>query len=706
MVGTRFVAAVCVAVTLQSAGSQAAAPGSALLAPWVGPYGGTPPFDQVRVADFKPALQAAMAENLAEIDKIANNPAAPTFDNTLVALERAGKTFNRVSALFDVWSSSMNTGDFQAVEREMRPKLAAFSDAITQNAALFARIDAVYNSPQKAQLTAVEQRLCWYYYTTFVRAGAKLDAPAKARVAAINERLAALYANFSQNLLAEEAGHVLYLKRESDLKGVPDSLRAAASAAAAERGHPGEWAITNTRSSMEPFLTYAERRDLREQVWRTYYGRGDNGNAHDNKKIISEILALRAERAKLLGYATHAHWRVADNMAKAPENAMHLMMQVWPAAVAREHEEVADMQAIADAEHAGIEIAAWDYRYYAEKVRKAKYDLDMNAVKPYLQLEKLREGMFWAAGQLYGFNFTPLSGLPVARPDIRVWEVKNGAGRHVGLWYFDPYARPGKNSGAWMSEYRGQEKFDGDIAPIVSNNTNFVKGEGGQPLLISWDDAVTLFHEFGHALHSLNSDVPYPSLAGTNVVSDFVEFPSQLNENWLPTPEVLSRFALHYQTGKPIPPELVQKIKQARTFNQGFATVEYLASALVDMKLHLAGAAKIDPDVFERETLASLGMPKEMVMRHRTAQFAHIFSSDAYSAGYYSYLWAEVLDRDAFDAFTEAGGPYDKAVAKRLHDDIMAVGNSVDPGQAYRNFRGADPKIDALLRARGFAPVP
>jgi peptidyl-dipeptidase Dcp len=706
MVGTRFVAAVCVAVTLQSAGSQAAAPGSALLAPWVGPYGGTPPFDQVRVADFKPALQAAMAENLAEIDKIANNPAAPTFDNTLVALERAGKTFNRVNALFDVWSSSMNTGDFQAVEREMRPKLAAFSDAITQNAALFARIDAVYNSPQKAQLTAVEQRLCWYYYTTFVRAGAKLDAPAKARVAAINERLAALYANFSQNLLAEEAGHVLYLKRESDLKGVPDSLRAAASAAAAERGHPGEWAITNTRSSMEPFLTYAERRDLREQVWRTYYGRGDNGNAHDNKKIISEILALRAERAKLLGYATHAHWRVADNMAKAPENAMHLMMQVWPAAVAREHEEVADMQAIADAEHAGIEIAAWDYRYYAEKVRKAKYDLDMNAVKPYLQLEKLREGMFWAAGQLYGFNFTPLSGLPVARPDIRVWEVKNGAGRHVGLWYFDPYARPGKNSGAWMSEYRGQEKFDGDIAPIVSNNTNFVKGEGGQPLLISWDDAVTLFHEFGHALHSLNSDVPYPSLAGTNVVSDFVEFPSQLNENWLPTPEVLSRFALHYQTGKPIPPELVQKIKQARTFNQGFATVEYLASALVDMKLHLAGAAKIDPDVFERETLASLGMPKEMVMRHRTAQFAHIFSSDAYSAGYYSYLWAEVLDRDAFDAFTEAGGPYDKAVAKRLHDDIMAVGNSVDPGQAYRNFRGADPKIDALLRARGFAPVP
>jgi peptidyl-dipeptidase Dcp len=381
-------------------------------------------------------------------------------------------------------------------------------------------------------------------------------------------------------------------------------------------------------------------------------------------------------------------------------------MQVWPAAVAREHEEVVDMQAIADREHAGIKIAGWDYRYYAEKVRKAKYDLDMNEVKPYLQLEKLREGMFWAAGQLYGFTFTQVSGLPIANPDVRVWEVKNAADAHVGFWYFDPYARPGKNSGAWMSEYRGQENLDARIFPIVSNNTNFVKDESGGPLLISWDDAVTLFHEFGHALHGLNSDVEYPSLAGTNVVRDFVEFPSQLNENWLSTPEVLSRFAVHYQTEKPIPPELVAKIKKAGTFNQGFATVEYLASALVDMKLHLAGERPIDPSEFERTTLASLGMPAEMVMRHRTPQFGHIFSSDAYSAGYYSYLWAEVLDHDAFEAFTEAGGAYDKSVAKRLRDDIMVVGNSVDPGQAYRNFRGTDPKIDGLLRARGFAPQP
>jgi peptidyl-dipeptidase Dcp len=675
-----------------------------LLGNWVGPSGGVPPFDQVRVADFKPALQAAMTENLAEIDKITGNTSDPSFENTIVALERSGQTFNRVSSIYGVWSSTQSFPEFQAVERDMQPKLAAFSDKIYQNAPLFARIAAVYGSMQN--LTPVQQRLCWLYYTNFVRAGAKLDTDAKKRVAAINERLAALFANFSQNLLADEADYALYLKEEKELAGLPAPLRAAARSAAVARGHASEWAILNTRSSMDPFLTYSDRRDLREKVWRTYYSRGDNGDAHDNKKIITEILSLRAERAKLLGYPTHAHWRVADSMAKTPENAMSLMMQVWPAAVAREHEEVADMQKIADAEQSGIKIAAWDYRYYAEKVRKARYDIEMNDVKPYLQLEKLREGMFWAAGQLYGFTFTQVYGLPVANVDVRIWEVKNPAGGHVGFWYFDPYARPGKNSGAWMSEYRSQDKLDHDVAPIVSNNTNFVKDESGGPLLISWDDAVTLFHEFGHALHGLNSEVKYPSLAGTNVVRDFVEFPSQLNENWLSTPEVLSRFAVHYQTGKPIPPELVAKIKKASTFNQGFATVEYLASALVDMKLHLAGDAPIDPDTFERSTLKSLGMPEEMVMRHRTPQFAHIFSSDAYSAGYYSYLWAEVLDHDAFEAFTDAGGAYDKVVAKRLHDDIMAVGNGVDPGQAYRNFRGADPKIDGLLRARGFAPQP
>jgi peptidyl-dipeptidase Dcp len=672
-----------------------------LLTPWAGPYGGVPPFDRVRVADFKPSLEAAMAENLAEIAAIAGNPQAPSFENTIVALERSGRCLSRVSAVYSVWSSTMSSAEFQAVEREMQPKLAAFADKIHQNEALFRRIAAVHESSQ--HLTAIQQRLAWHYHNNFVRAGAKLRGAAKSRVAAINERLATLFANFSQNLLADETEHVLYLNSVTDLAGLPDSLRAAAQAAAVARGHAGEWAIVNTRSSMDPFLTYADRRDLRARVWRTYYSRGDNGDARDNKAIITEILGLRAERAKLLGYETHAHWRVADSMAKTPENAMNLLMQVWPAAVAREREEVADMQAVADREAAGIKIEAWDYRYYAEKVRKAKYDLDMSEVKPYLQLEKLREGMFWVAQMLYGFTFTQVSGLPVANLDVRVWEVANDSKQPLGVWYFDPYARPGKSSGAWMSEYRGQEKLDGAVLPIVSNNTNFAKDESGRPLLISWDDAVTLFHEFGHALHGLNSNVVYPSLAGTNVVRDFVEFPSQLNENWLSTPEVLSRFAVHYETGEPIPAALVTKIKAASKFNQGFATVEYLAAALVDMRLHLAGDRRIEPNDFERTTLTALGMPPEMVMRHRTPQFAHIFSSDSYSAGYYSYLWAEVLDHDAFKAFTDAGGPYDKVVAKRLHDDIMSIGNSVDPGQAYRNFRGSDPKIEGLLQARGFA---
>ncbi len=677
---------------------------NALIVPWTGPYGGTPPFDRVRVADLRPALEAAMAEKLLEVQRIASNPAAPSFENTLVALERAGQAFDRVNAIYEIWSSNMNTGEFQAVEREMGPKIAAFHDAITQNAELFARIGAVYEEslePAPARPpTSVQQRLCWHYHTRFVRAGARLDPAAKRRVGAINERLAGLFANFSQNLLADEEDYALVLSAEAELAGLPEAQCRAAAAAA--RGLPGQWAILNTRSAMDPFLTYARRRDLRETVWRTYYSRGNNGGAHDNKSIITEILALRSERATLLGYRTHAHWRLADSMAGTPENALALLMRIWPAAVARARAEIADMQAIADAESPGTKIEAWDYRYYAEKVRQAKFDLDMNEVKPYLQLEKLREGMFWAAQRLYGFTFAQVAGLPVHDPDVRVWQVSSETGRHVGLWYFDPYARPGKNSGAWMSEYRDQAKLDREVSPIVSNNTNFLKSSGGEPVLISWEDAVTLFHEFGHALHGLNSDVEFPSLSGTHVVRDFVEFPSQLNENWLSNTELLSRFAVQYQTGEAMPAALAAKIKSARTFNQGFATVEYLAAALVDMQLHLATEPVRDPEAFERETLAALGMPDEIVMRHRTPQFAHIFASDGYSAGYYSYLWAEVLDHDAFEAFVEAGDAFDKTIAKRLHDDIMCVGNSVDPAQAYRNFRGRDPQINALLRARGF----
>ncbi|HEX3252296.1 MAG TPA: M3 family metallopeptidase [Pyrinomonadaceae bacterium] len=675
-----------------------------LLAKWEGPYGGVPPFDRIEIPLFKPALEAAMAEQLGEIDKIAKDPAAPDFENTIAALERSGHTLDRVSTLYGIWSATMNSPEFQVVQREMAPRLAAFNDQITQNEALFKRIETVYNSPAKAKLKPEQQRVAWLYYTNFVRAGARLDANAKKRLSEINQQLAGLYTKFSQNVLAEETDQFLVLKSEAELAGLPQSLRDAAAAAAETKKQPGTWVIMNTRSSIDPFLTYSDRRDLREKAWRMFVNRGDNGDEHDNNAIIADILQLRAERAKLLGYPTHAHWRLENTMAKTPEKAMELMEAVWKPAVARVHEEVADMQALADRDGANIKIEPWDYRYYMEKVRKAKFDLDQNEVKPYLQLEKLREGIFWVAGELFNFNFTPVTNVPVAHPDIRVWEVTDKTTKkHIGLWYFDPYARAGKRSGAWMNAYRTQERINGEVTTIVSNNANFVKGKPGEPVLISWDDATTMFHEFGHALHGLNSNVTYPSVSGTAVPRDYVEFPSQLMEHWLSTPEVLQRFALHYQTGKPIPQELVDKIKRTSTFNQGFATVEYLSAALVDMKLHLAGAQKIDPDAFERETLAQLGMPKEIVMRHRLPHFLHIFSSDSYSAGYYSYLWSDVLTADAFGAFVEGKGPYDRAVAERLRKYVFSVGNTVDPAEAYRTFRGRDPKIDALMKKRGFA---
>jgi peptidyl-dipeptidase Dcp len=679
----------------------------ALRADWTGPHGGHLPFDKVKVAAFKPALEQGMAENLAEVDKIADNPAPPTFDNTIVALERTGRPLGRTLTLYNIWTGSLDTPDVQAVQTEMSPKIAEFNDKIAQNPKLFARIDTLYKKRDTLGLTPEQKQLIWVYWANGVKQGAQLAPDAKAKVTEINQKLASLYTAFSQNLLADEADYVLYLKAD-DLAGLPPSVKDAAASAAEEKGHKGEYAILNTRSSMDPFLTYSDRRDLREKVWRTFYSRGDNKDAHDNTKtIIPEILKLRAEKAHLMGYPNYAAWKLQDEMAKTPENAMHLMMQVWPAAVARIHQEVADMQKVADAEHpqgtpGAIKIEGWDYRYYAEKVRKAKYDLDMNQVKPYLQLDKVRDGMFWAAGQLYGFTFTKVDGVPTFAPAMQVYEVKDRAGKHVGLWYFDPYARQGKNSGAWMDSYRPQQKLDGVTPTIVSNNANFVKPAPGQPVLISWDDGITMFHEFGHALHGLNSNVTYPTLASPSQAQDFVEFPSQLNENWLSTPEVLSKFAVDVN-GKPIPPQLVAKIQKAKTFNQGFEVGEYLSAAIIDMKLHMADPATIgDPDVFEKTELAKLNMPSEMVMRHRTPQFQHIFAGDGYAAGYYSYIWAEVLDHDAYEAFTEAGGPYDKAMAKKLHDDIMQVGYSVPPDVAYRNFRGRDPEVAAYLRSKGF----
>ncbi|MEZ6098944.1 MAG: M3 family metallopeptidase [Pirellulaceae bacterium] len=675
---------------------------SPLLRPWSGPYGGVPPWNRVRIEEFLPAFEAAITAALEEINAIAQNAEPPTFDNTLVALETAGRDLDRLSTVFFVYSSNLNLGQIPEIERQIVPRLSEYEDSVTQNESLFARIAAIYESDARKTLSGPQQRLLEDRYRSFVRRGAKLSAQDKQRLSTINKRLATLFTEFSQNVLADEQNYVTWIDDEADLDGLPESTKAALAAAATEREKPGKWAVANTRSAMEPFLTYANNRALREQVWRTYYSRGDNGDQHDNNGIISEILKLRATRAKLLGYETHAHWRLEPQMAKSPDNAMALMMKVWPKAVARVQQEVADMQAIADKETSDVTIEPWDYRYYAEKVRKAKYDLDFNEVKPYLQLEKLREAMMWAAGELYGFQFEQIDGLPVFHPDVRIWEVKNDRGQHVGLWYLDPYARNGKRSGAWMNAYRSQENVHQAITPIVSNNSNFIKGAAGQPVLISWDDAETLFHEFGHALHGLNSNVQYPSQSGTSVPRDYVEFPSQLNEHWLMTPEVLNKFAVHYESGKPLPADLLEKIKRAATFNQGFNTVEYLASALIDMKLHLAGDVEIDPDAFERTTLAELGMPKEIVMRHRTPHFSHVFSSDGYSAGYYSYLWSDVLTADAAEAFEEAGSFYDPALAQKLYDNIMSVGDTIDPAEGFRAFRGRDVDTAALLRKRGF----
>lgn len=677
-----------------------------LLQPWTGLHGGVPPFGKVRLKHFEPALEQAMSDVLTALQRIGRRRKPATFDDTIAAMERAERPLSRVLAVYGVWSGAKQTPGFQKLQRKMAPKIAAFVDKITQNAALFRRLEAVYQGRQKAGLTPEQKRLTQKVYRDFVRAGAKLDKKSQKQLSAINQELAGLYTRFSQNVLADETSQFLVLHSKRDLAGLPTSLLDAAAAEAKARKMSGKWVIRNTRSSVDPFLTYSERRDLRERAWRMFVDRGDRAGKTDNNQAIARILALRAERAKLLGYATHAHWRLENTMAKKPAAVLALLVGVWKPAVARVRQEVAAMQRVAGRAGAKFSIQPWDYRYYAEKVRKQKYDLDASQIKPYLQIDQLREAMFWVAGQLFGYVFKPLQKVPVFHPDVKVFQVSHGkTGRHVGLFYFDPWARSKKSSGAWMSAYRTQHRFDGAVYPIVSNNSNFLKGKPGAPVLISWDDARTLFHEFGHALHGLSSNVTYPSLAGTAVYRDYVEFPSQILEHWLSTPEVLQRFARHHITGKPIPKALVKRLEKAATFNQGFETVEYLASALMDMKLHLAGAKKIDPDAFERETLSALGMPKEIVMRHRTPHFLHVFAGDGYSAGYYSYLWADVLTADAFEAFGEGGGAYDPKVAARLLKHVFSVGNTVDPAVGYRRFRGRDARVDALMRKRGF-PLP
>ena len=670
-----------------------------LLTEWTGPYGGVPPWRSINSKDFVPTFEKAIEMAKADINAIAEQTEAPTFANTMVQMEKAGEALDRLQSIFGVYTSNLNVGDIGDMETRIAPMMSQYGDWVTQHAELFKRVETVFNSEEMKTATVAQKRLVDDSYKTFVRNGAKLGVEDKSRLSAINTELASLFTRFSQNVLGDE-GKLFTKVKQSEIGGLPESVVDGMASNAKVRKMEGH-VINNTRSSMEPVLTYADDRSLREKVWTTYYSRGDNGDDRDNNEIIQAILKLRAQRAILLGYQTHAHWRLEPQMAKTPDKTMDLMLAVWPKAVARVKEEVADMQAVADREGANITIAAWDYRYYSEKVRKEKYDLDLNEVKPYMQMEKLREGMMWAAGEVYGFSFKPVTNVPTFHPDVRVFEVLRD-GKHVGLWYFDPFAREGKRSGAWMTAYRIQQNMGEFITPIVSNNSNFVKGKEGEPVLISWDDAVTMFHEFGHALHGLSSQCEYPSQAGTSVARDYVEFPSQINEHWLMTPEILERFAVHHETGKPMPKELVAKIKKAATFNQGFSTVEYLASALIDMKLHLAGNVTIDPDKFEREELEKIGMPKEICMRHRTPQFNHIFADDGYSAGYYSYLWSDALTADAAEVFEEAGSYYDPAASKSLYDNVFSVGDTIDPAEGFRRFRGRDVDTKALLRKRGF----
>lgn len=669
---------------------------------WTGPYGGVPNFAEYKISDFKPAIEYAIQEKLQEIEYIAKNPEEPSFDNTIVALELSGKTLDRIHSVYGIYRSNLSTPEFNAVDTEMSPKLAEIEDKLYQNEKLFRRIEAVYKSEESKKLSKEQQRLIWLYYTNFVREGAELNDADKAEVSKINQELAVLFTSFSQKLLSEENNQFIKLKSETDFDGLPDAFKNAAIAEAKERNLAVLGCIGNTRSSIEPFLTFSNQRGLREKAFDIFVKRGDNDNSNNTNSTLVSILELRAKKAKILGFKNFAEWSLSNKMAKDPQKTLDLMESVWKPAVEKVKKDVAAMQEMVDREGGDFKIAPWDYRFYAEKVRKAKYDLDQNEIKQYLQLENLREGMFWVAGELFDLGFKQLFDISVYHDDVRVWEVNNkNTGVAIGLWYFDPYARVGKRSGAWMNSHRDQQKINGNVLPIVSNNCNFIKGNSDEPVLISWDDATTLFHEFGHALHGLCSNVAYPSLSGTSVARDYVEFPSQLLEHWLATPEVLNKFALHYKTNEPLSQSLVERIGLAANFNEGFATVETISSSFVDMKLHLT-TETINPHEFESRILNEINMPSEIVMRHRIPQFAHIFSSDGYAAGYYSYLWADVINADAYEAFLEADGPYDKKVAKRLYDIVLSVGNSIDNEEMYEDFRGHAPKSDALMRARNF----
>jgi peptidyl-dipeptidase Dcp len=678
-----------------------AAPINPLLAEWRGTFG-LPPFGAITPDQFRPAFDAALAGHRAEIDAIAAATAPASFDNTIVAMERAGRALDRVANVFFVLAGADTSDAIEAVERDISPLLARHNNAIYLDRALYARVADLYRRRDSLGLSSEQARVLDRYHTRFVRAGGALEKPAQDRLAAINERLASLGTQFGQNVLADEKAYALILD-EGDLAGLPDFARAAAAAAAEERGHAGKYAITLARSSCETFLQFSSRRDLREKVFQAWIKRGESGGITDNRALIAEMVALRAERAKLLGFETFADYRLDDQMAKTPAAARKLLDEVWRRARAKAQVERDALQNMIAEEGGNFALAPHDWRYYAEKLRKARYDLDEAEIKPYFQLDKMIEAAFETARRLFGLSFTPVS-VPLYHADARAYEAKDANGRHVGLFIGDYFARSSKHSGAWMTSLRDQEKLAGEVTPVILNVCNFSKPAAGEPALLSFDDARTLFHEFGHALHGLLSNVTYPLLAGTAVPSDFVELPSQLYEHWLEVPEILQNYARHARTGAPIPKALLDRLLATRTYGQGFATVEYTACALVDLDLHgRKDTSTLDVSDFERRDLERIAMPVEIVMRHRLPHFQHLFSGGGYAAGYYSYMWSEVLDADAFEAFEQTGNAFDPETAKRLREFIYGAGNLRDPAEAYTAFRGRLPTVDALLKKRGLA---
>ena len=679
--------------------------GNPLLKPWQTPFE-TPPFTEIEPKHFMPAFEQAFADHSAEIARITDDPAAPDFANTITALERSGKLLSKVSGVFYDLVSAHSNPALLEIDKEVSLRMARHWNPIMMNAALFGRIVALHDNRANLGLTGEQARLLERTYTRFHRSGAGLDEQAKARMAEINERLAHLGTAFSHHLLGDEQDWFMELG-EADRGGLSDSFVAAAKAAADERSMAGKAVMTLSRSFVEPFLKSSTRRDLREKVFKAFTARGDNGNANDNNDTIVEILALREESAKLLGFPTFAAYRLEDSMAKTPEAVRGLLERVWKPARARALADRDALQALVAEEGGNFALAPWDWRFYAEKLRQIRANFDDAAIKPYFVLDHMIDAAFDCASRLFGLSFAERKDIPVWHPDVRVWEVKDASGNHKALFYGDYFARPSKRSGAWMTSLRDQQKLDGAVAPLVINVCNFSKGAEGQPSLLSPDDARTLFHEFGHGLHGMLSDVTYPSLSGTSVFTDFVELPSQLYEHWQEQPQVLRQFARHYQTGEPLPDDLLKRFIAARKFNQGFATVEFVSSALIDLEFHTQPAsASRDVRAFERKELEKIGMPAEISLRHRPTQFGHIFSGDHYASGYYSYMWSEVMDADAFGAFEEAGDIFDPATARRLHDDIYSSGGSRDPEDAYVAFRGREPEPEALLRRRGLLDVP